>query len=109
MFCVIDVFCKYSCDITLKGKRGKTIIFQKILKHSDQKPNIFWVDKGREFYKRPTKSLLGDNIIGIYSACNEWKSVVAEQFSITYKTKNKENATMKMKLPEVVQKCNSTS
>lgn len=62
-------------------------MFQKTLKHSVQKPNKVWVDKGSEFYKRPTKSWLDDTIIGIYAEYNKWKSLVAEQFIFILKNK----------------------
>ena len=41
-------------------KKGITITnaFQKVLDESNRKPNKIWVDKGSEFYNRPTKSWL---------------------------------------------------
>ena len=49
---IIDIFCKYAWVITLKNKKGISIVnaFQKILKESYRKPNKIWVDKGSEFY-----------------------------------------------------------
>ena len=52
------------------------IAFQKIWDKSTRKPNKIWVDKGSEFYG-----------IEMYSIHNEGKSVVAERFIRTLKTK----------------------
>ena len=46
-----------------------------------------WVDKGSEFYNSPFKKWLKDNAIAIYSIHNEGKSVFAERFIRTLKTK----------------------
>ena len=46
-----------------------------------------WVDKGSEFYNSPFKKWLKDNAIEIYSIHNEGKSVFAERFIRTLKTK----------------------
>ena len=50
-----------------------TQAFQKIIKESNRKPNIIWVDKGAEFYNRSMKSQLENNDIEIYSTHNEGK------------------------------------
>ena len=77
-------------------KRYKGIItvnaFQIILDkstelHSGRKPNKIWVDKGGEFHNSSFKKWLKDNDIEIYSIHNEGKSVVAERFIRTLKTK----------------------
>ena len=72
-----------------KIKKGISIVsaFQKILKESDKKPNKIWVDKGSEFYNNSFKKWLKDNDIEMYSIHNEGKSVVAERFIITLKSK----------------------
>ena len=57
-----------------------------MLKES-RKPNKIWVDKGSEFYKNYFKTWLKDNDIEMYSIHNEGKSVVAERFIRTLKTK----------------------
>ena len=61
--------------------------FQIILKQSNRKPNKIWVDKGSEFYNASFKKWLQDNDIVIYSTHNEGKSVVAERFIGTLKSK----------------------
>ena len=53
----------------------------------DGKLNKIWVDKGSEFYNNSFKKRLRDNDIEIYSIHNEGKSVVAEIFIRTLKTK----------------------
>ena len=61
--------------------------FQNILDDSDRKPNKIWVGKGHEFYNNSFKKWIKDNDIEIYSTHNEGKSVVAERFIRTLKTK----------------------
>ena len=89
LLCVIDIFSKYAWVAPLKDKKGISIVnaFQKILKESDRKPNKIWVDKGSEFYNNSFKKWLKDNDIEMYSIHNEEKSVVAERFIRTLKTK----------------------
>ena len=86
---VIDIFNQYAWVIPLKDKKGITVInaFQKDLKKSKCKPNKIWVDKDSEFYNRSMKSWLQDNNIEMHSTHNEGKSVVAERFIKTLKTK----------------------
>ena len=89
LLCIIDIFSKYAWVVPLKDKKGISIVnaFQKILKESDRKPNKIWVDKGSEFYNSSFKKWLKDNDIKMYSIYNEEKSVVAERFIRTLKTK----------------------
>ena len=86
---VIDIFSKYTWVIPLKDKKGISIInaFQIILKESKRKPNKIWVDKGSEFYNISFKKWLKDNDIEMYSTNNEGKSVIAEIFIRTLKSK----------------------
>ena len=89
LLCVIDIYSKYAWVVPLKHKKGVTIVnaFQSILNESKRKPKKMWVDKGSEFYNSSMKSWLQDNNIEIYSTHNEGKSVVAERFIRTLKTK----------------------
>ena len=75
--------------VPIKDKKGVTIVdaFQKILEGPDRKPNKIWVDKGSEFYNNCFKKWLKDNDIEMYSIHNEGKSVAAERFIRTLKTK----------------------
>ena len=57
------------------------------MKESNWKPNKIWVDKGSEFYNSSFKNWLKDNDIEIYSIHNKGKSVLAERFIKTLKTK----------------------
>ena len=86
---VIDIFSKYAWVVPLKDKKGVSIVnaFQKILKESNRKPNKIWVDKGSEFYNNYFKKWLRDNDFEMYLTHNEGKSVVAERFIRTLKTK----------------------
>ena len=52
-----------------------------------RKRNKIWVDKGSEFYNNSFKKWLKDNDVEMYSIHNEGKSVVAERFIRTLKTK----------------------
>ena len=61
--------------------------FEIILNKSNRKPKKIWVDKGGEFYNRSLKSWLEKNDIEMYSTHNEGKSVVAERFIRTIKSK----------------------
>ena len=87
--CVIDIFNKYAWVVSLKDKKGVNIVgaSQKILDKSGCKPNKIWVDKGSKFYNSSFKKWLKDNDIEMYSIHNEGKSVVAERFIRTLKTK----------------------
>ena len=89
LLCVIDIFSKYAWVVPLKDKKDISIVktFQSILKQSNRKPNKIWVDKGSEFYNAYFKKWLQDNDTVMYSAHNEGKSVVAERFIRTLKSK----------------------
>ena len=89
LLCVIDIFSKYAWVVPLRDKKGISIVkaFQIILKQSNRKPNKIWVDKGSEFYNAFFKKWLPDNDIAMYSTHNEGKSVVAERFLRTLKSK----------------------
>ena len=89
LLCVIDIFSKCAWVIPLKDKKGISIVnaFQKILKESNRKLNKIWVDKGSEFYNNSFKKWLQDNDIVMYSTNNEGKSVIAERFIRTLKSK----------------------
>ena len=89
LLCAIDLFSKYAWVVPIKDKKGVSIVdaFQKILKESDRKPNKIWVDKGSEFYNSSFKKWLKDNYIEMYLIHNEGKSIVAEKFIRTLKTK----------------------
>ena len=46
LLCVIDLFSKYAWVVSLRYKKGGSIVnaFQSILKKCDRKPNKIWVD-----------------------------------------------------------------
>ena len=89
LLCVIDLFSKYAFIVPLNDKKGISIInaFQNVLNKSKRKPNKIWVNKGSEFYNAFFKKWLQDNDIVVYSTNNEGKSVVAEIFIRTLKSK----------------------
>ena len=116
LLCVIDIFSKYAWVVPLKDKKGISIVkaFQSILKQSNRKPNKIWVDKGSEFYNAYFKKWLRDNDIVMYSTHNEGKSVVAERFIRTIKSKIYKYMTSISKnvyidkLDDIVDKYNNT-
>ena len=91
LLCAIGIFSKYAWVVPLKDKKGISIVkaFQSILKqtNSKRKPNKIWVDEGSEFYNASFKKWLQGNDIVMYSTHNEGKSVVAERFIRTLKSK----------------------
>ena len=116
LLCAIDLFSKYAFVITLKDKKGISIVnaFNKIIKQSNRKPNKIWVDQGGEFYNNVFKKWLSDNDIIMYSTYNEGKSVVAERFIRTLKNKLYKHMTAAGKnvyydvLDDVVNEYNNT-
>ena len=126
LLCVIDIFSKYAWAVPLKDKKGISIVkaFQIILKYSNRrvenpsaqhaKPNKIWVDKGSEFYNADLKKWLRDNNIVMYSTHNEGKSVAAERFIRTLKSKIYKYMTSISKsvyidkLDDIVDKYNNT-
>ena len=76
LLCAIDLFSKYAWVISLKDKKGVSIVnaFQKILDSSNRseakskgcKPNKIWVDQGSEFYNNSFKYFLKINNIEMY-------------------------------------------
>ena len=86
---IINIFSKYPWVITLRDGKGvsNVNVFQKVLDKSGRKPNKIWVDKGSEFYNNSFKKWLKDNDIEMYLTHNEGKSIVAERFIRTLKTK----------------------
>ena len=74
---------------SLKDKKGVSIVhvFQKTLNDSARKPNKIWVNKGNESYYNSFKKWLKDHDIEMCLIHNEGKSVVAERFIKTLKSK----------------------
>ena len=105
---VIDIFSKYAWVISIVKA------FQIILKQSNRKPNKIWVDKVSEFYNAYFKKWLRDNDIVTYSTHNEGKSVIAERFIRTLKSKIYKYMTSISKnvyidkLDDIVDECNNT-
>ena len=84
------------------------LLIQKILKESYRKPNKIWVDKGSEFYNTFIKKWLKNNDIEMYSIHNEGKSVIAERFIRTLKTKiYKYMTSVSNKLDDIVGEYNN--
>ena len=116
LLCAIDLYSKYAFVIPLENKKGISVTngFNKIIKQSNRKPNKIWVYQGVEFYNNVFKKWLSDNDIIMYSTYNEGKSVVAERFIRTLKSKLYKHMTAIRKnvyydvLDDVVNKYNNT-
>ena len=115
LLCVIDLFSKYAWVVPFKGKRGITIVnaSQKIIS-KEKKPNKIWVDQGGEIYNQLFKRFLKISNIEVYSTYNEGKSVVAERFNRTLKSKIFKHMKAVLKnvyfdvLDDIINKYNST-
>ena len=68
LLCVTDIFSKYTWVVSLKHKKGISIVasFQSILKQSNRKPNKIWVDKGSEIYNAFFKKWLQEIMILLF-------------------------------------------
>ena len=116
LLCIIDLYSKYAFVIPLKDKKGISILnaFNEIIKQYNRKPNKIWVDQGGELYNNIFKKWFSDNDIIMYSMYNESKSVVAERFIRTLKSKLYKHMTAIGKsvyydvLDDVVNKYNNT-
>ena len=115
LLCAIDLFSKYAWVVTLKDKKGTSIVnaFLEIISKG-RKPNKIWVDQDSEFYNTSFKDFLKMNNIEIYSTYNEGKSVIAERFIKTLKNKIFKHMTAISKnvyfnvLDDIVNKYNNT-
>ena len=89
LLCVVDVSTKYAWVKPWKDKKGKTLLnaFIKIVNEYNSKPSKLWVDQRREFYNKSIQEWLDNNDILMYSSHNEGKSVIAERFIKTLKSK----------------------
>ena len=110
---VYSPFIDNNWGADLKKSITITNAFQKILE-INCKPDKIWVDNGSEFYNRSVKSWLEKNAIEMYSTHNERKSVVAERFIRTlksrmykYMTSIPQNVYI-YKLDDIVDKYNNT-
>ena len=82
----MDIFTKYAWVKLLKDKIFLNA-FIEMVNESNRKPNKLWVDQGREFYNKLTQEWLDNNDILMYSTHNKSKSVIAEMFVKTLKSK----------------------
>ena len=109
LLAVIDVFSKYGWLIPLKDKTGKSVASALKTIFKERKPEMMWVDKGKEFYNKDVKEL-----IELYSTENEEKSSVVERWIRTMKEKmwkyfttNSTNVYINV-LPDLVREYNNT-
>ena len=73
----------------MTDKKAKTVLnsLMEIVNECNCKPNKLWFDQGREFYNKLMQEWLDNNDISMYSTHNEGKSVIAERFIKTLKSK----------------------
>ena len=109
LLAVIDIFSKYGWLIPLKDKTGKSVASALETIFKERKPEMMWVDKGKEFYNKYVKDL-----INLYSTENEEKSSVVERWIRTMKEKmwkyfsaNSTNVYINV-LPDLVREYNNT-
>ena len=88
LLCTIDPFSKYAWAVSLKDKKGITIVnvYQKIISKC-RKPNKIQVDQGGDICNNLFNRFLKISNIEVYSTYNEGKSIVAERFIRTLKNK----------------------
>ena len=86
--CATDLSSKYAWVVPLKDDKGSSMAdaFQKIVSEG-RKLNKRWVDQGSQFYNNLFKIFLRINNIEMHSTYSEVKSVVAERFIKTLKSK----------------------
>ena len=67
LLCAIDLFNKYARVLSLKYKKGTSIVnaFKKIIS-KERKPNKIWVNQGSEFCNNSSKDFLKVNNIEMY-------------------------------------------
>ena len=83
------VSTKYAWVKRLKDNKGKTVLnaFIEKVNESNRKPNKLWVDQGREFDHKLMQEWLDKNNTLMDSTHNNSKSVIAERFIKTLKSK----------------------
>ena len=66
---MIDVFTKYACIKSLKGKKVETVLhgFIEIVNESTPKANKLWVDQRKVLYNNFIQKWLDDTDILMYS------------------------------------------
>ncbi len=89
IMCIIDVFSKYAWCVPLKTKSSLSILnaLKEVVSKSDRIPEKIWTDEGTEFKNKDMFAWCKANGITLYSTYGDSKSVVAERFIRTIKTK----------------------
>ena len=88
LLCVIDAFTKYTWVKPLKDKKGKTVLnaFIEIVNESNLNQINYDLIKEENFMYLMQEGLKSNDIL-MYSTHNEGKSVIAERFIKTLKSK----------------------
>ena len=113
---VIDLFSRYGWAVPLKTKTGREVAdtFKSLIKNSNHKPAMLWVDHGREFWNKNMQDVLKKNDIKLYTTENEEKASVVERWNRTIKTRMWKYFTANNtknyinKLDELIERYNNT-
>ena len=67
LLCAIDLFNKYARVVSLKDKKGTSIVnaFKKLIS-KERKPNKIWINQGSKFCNNSSKDFLKVNNIEMY-------------------------------------------
>ena len=95
ILCIVDVLSKYAWCVPIKNKSAATVLnaLKSVIEKSRRKPQKIWVDKGSEFYNKEFKDWAKSNNITIDATDSESKSVIAESFIKTIKSKIQKYST----------------
>ena len=85
----IDIFTRYLYTAPLKTLRGEEMVavFQRIIRETDETPEILRTDQGSEYKNRPFNNLLNENKIKHLYTYYETKAYYAERVIKTIKNK----------------------
>ena len=85
----IDIFTRYLYTAPLKTLRGEEMVavFQRIIRETDETPEILRTDQGSEYKNRPFNNLLNENKIKHLYTYYETKANYAERVIKTIKNK----------------------
>lgn len=85
---IIDVFTRWAAARPLKTKSAAEVLaaLKDVIEESGRKPQLFWVDEGKEFLNKEMKGWRTTNDVGLYHTYGRGKSVIVERLNRTIKT-----------------------
>ena len=117
LLCLVDCYSRYASVYPLEDKQAKTVgdVLDVFFTQNYYNYNLFWIDKGSEFYNHVVYKVLDKHRVKMYSVFNNRiKSSYAERFIRTLKCKiykyftEKNTETYYDVLPEIVSAYNSS-